>query len=65
MKWITPSLNIIGLTRFGTEQLRELHVGQNYDIHWARHISCPSEEEYLQMVSKGVSVTSVKLKMTN
>ncbi|KAL2139942.1 hypothetical protein VTI28DRAFT_4454 [Corynascus sepedonium] len=34
------------------EQLRDLHIGQSHDLHWARHASCPSEEEYLDMVSK-------------
>ncbi|KAK4120553.1 terpenoid synthase [Parathielavia appendiculata] len=33
-------------------QLRDLHVGQSYDLHWTRHASCPTEEEYLEMVSK-------------
>ncbi|KAI6777686.1 isoprenoid synthase domain-containing protein [Emericellopsis cladophorae] len=34
------------------EQLRNLHVGQSYDLYWTRHAICPSEEEYLEMVSK-------------
>ncbi|KAK4032035.1 geranylgeranyl pyrophosphate synthase A [Parachaetomium inaequale] len=34
------------------EQLRDLHIGQSHDLHWTRHASCPTEEEYLDMVSK-------------
>jgi geranylgeranyl pyrophosphate synthase len=40
---------------FPTEQLRELHVGQSHDLHWTRHASIPTEEEYLDMVSKSTS----------
>ncbi|KAK4237715.1 isoprenoid synthase domain-containing protein [Achaetomium macrosporum] len=34
------------------EQLRDLHVGQSYDLHWTRHASTPTDDEYLEMVSK-------------
>jgi len=39
---------------FTIEQLRDLHIGQSYDIHWTRHTSCPTEDEYLEMVSKSM-----------
>ncbi|KAK4119290.1 terpenoid synthase [Parathielavia appendiculata] len=41
-----------GATDIAFEQLRDLHIGQSYDLYWTRHISCPTEEEYLEMVSK-------------
>ncbi|KAF9892770.1 Geranylgeranyl pyrophosphate synthase [Aspergillus nanangensis] len=31
------------------EQMKKLHIGQSYDIYWARSCTCPSEEEYLEM----------------
>jgi geranylgeranyl pyrophosphate synthase len=42
----TASLDIV------LEELAELHVGQSYDLHWTRHGTCPSEDEYLEMVAK-------------
>ncbi|KAF2202999.1 geranylgeranyl pyrophosphate synthase [Delitschia confertaspora ATCC 74209] len=33
-------------------ELLELHIGQSYDLYWTRHGSCPSEDEYLEMVAK-------------
>ncbi|KAK8129662.1 hypothetical protein PG999_002042 [Apiospora kogelbergensis] len=32
------------------EILQRMHVGQGYDLHWKFHSSCPSEQEYLEMV---------------
>jgi len=32
--------------------LKELHIGQSHDLYWTRHTVCPSEEEYMDMVSK-------------
>jgi hypothetical protein len=37
------------------EQLHDLHIGQSHDLHWTRHASCPTEEEYLDMVAKSKS----------
>jgi len=34
------------------EELQNLHVGQGYDLYWTRHVRCPSEDEYMAMVSK-------------
>ncbi|EFQ93661.1 hypothetical protein PTT_08883 [Pyrenophora teres f. teres 0-1] len=34
------------------EELSELHIGQSYDLYWTQHSCCPSEDEYLEMVSK-------------
>jgi len=34
------------------DELQNLHVGQGYDLCWTRHITCPTEEEYLEMVGK-------------
>jgi hypothetical protein len=33
-----------------SEQVLELHRGQGMDIHWRDTYSCPSEEEYHEMV---------------
>ncbi|KAK4449781.1 isoprenoid synthase domain-containing protein [Podospora aff. communis PSN243] len=32
--------------------LRDLHIGQSYDLHWTRHAICPSVDEYVEMVTK-------------
>ncbi|KAL2021599.1 hypothetical protein VTK56DRAFT_6952 [Thermocarpiscus australiensis] len=45
-------LNIPWAVDIAIEQLQDLHVGQSYDLYWTRHNACPSEEEYLEMVSK-------------
>ncbi|KAJ4398409.1 geranylgeranyl pyrophosphate synthetase [Neurospora sp. IMI 360204] len=45
-------LPIAGAVDIVLEQLRDLHVGQSYDLYWTRHMSCPSESEYLEMVAK-------------
>lgn len=34
------------------EELAELHIGQSYDLYWTRHGTCPSEDEYVEMVTK-------------
>ncbi|KAE8853025.1 hypothetical protein PTNB73_10212 [Pyrenophora teres f. teres] len=34
------------------EELSELHIGQSYDLYWTQHSCCPSEDVYLEMVSK-------------
>jgi geranylgeranyl pyrophosphate synthase len=33
------------------EELLNLHRGQGMDIHWRDTLTCPSEEEYMTMVS--------------
>ena len=34
------------------DQVRDLYVGQTFDIYWTRSGHCPSEKEYLGMVDK-------------
>jgi ophiobolin F synthase len=34
------------------EELDDLHIGQSYDLYWTQHNLCPSEDEYLEMVTK-------------
>ena len=34
------------------DQVRDLYVGQNFDVYWTRSGHCPSEKEYLEMVDK-------------
>lgn len=36
------------------DELRNLFVGQSFDLHWTRQSECPSEEEYLEMVSQSM-----------
>ncbi|KAJ5202050.1 uncharacterized protein N7498_006713 [Penicillium cinerascens] len=31
------------------DELRNLFIGQSFDLHWTRQSECPSEEEYLEM----------------
>ena len=33
------------------EEMPNLHVGQAYDLHRTRHVICPTEAEYMEMVS--------------
>jgi geranylgeranyl pyrophosphate synthase len=47
-----PRLNKSLTCVWASEQLRDLHIGQSYDLYWTRHAACPTEEEYLEMVSK-------------
>ncbi|KAJ5889106.1 geranylgeranyl pyrophosphate synthase [Penicillium tannophilum] len=35
-----------------TDELRNLFIGQSFDLYWTRQGECPSEEEYLEMVSQ-------------
>jgi geranylgeranyl diphosphate synthase type 3 len=34
-----------------TEELINLHRGQGMDLYWRDHLTCPTEQEYLEMVS--------------
>jgi geranylgeranyl pyrophosphate synthase len=34
-----------------TEELLRLHRGQGMDLYWRDTLTCPSEEEYLEMVA--------------
>jgi geranylgeranyl pyrophosphate synthase len=34
-----------------TEELLRLHKGQGMDLYWRDSLTCPTEEEYLEMVS--------------
>ena len=33
-------------------QLRLLFIGQSHDLRWTRHNTCPSEQEYMEMVDR-------------
>jgi hypothetical protein len=39
------------------DELQILHVGQGYDLYWTRHGTCPTEDEYLEMVSNSKLAT--------
>lgn len=48
------------------EEMRNLHLGQSYDLHWSHHSQKPTPEEYFNMVdgSKylfGLSSLSIQL----
>ncbi|KAJ5586656.1 isoprenoid synthase domain-containing protein [Penicillium hetheringtonii] len=34
-----------------TEELHNLFIGQSWDLHWTQQFQCPSEVEYLEMIS--------------
>ncbi|KAE8152335.1 isoprenoid synthase domain-containing protein [Aspergillus avenaceus] len=34
------------------EEMRNLFIGQSYDLYWTRQGDCPSQEEYLEMISQ-------------
>jgi hypothetical protein len=36
------------------DELRNLFVGQSFDLHWTRQSECPSEEGYLEIVSQSM-----------
>jgi geranylgeranyl pyrophosphate synthase len=36
------------------EEMRNLFVGQSFDLYWTRQGECPSEEEYLEMVRQSM-----------
>lgn len=51
-------------TRIYTEQLLELHRGQGMEIHWRDNFTCPSEQEYKQMVIRktgGLFMLAIRL----
>ena len=39
-----------------TDELLELHRGQGLDLFWRDSLTCPTEEEYVQMVLGSTSV---------
>jgi hypothetical protein len=39
------------------DELQILHIGQGYDLYWTRHGTCPTEDEYLEMVSNSKLAT--------
>lgn len=34
------------------EEMRNLFIGQSFDLYWTRFGECPSQEEYLEMVNQ-------------
>lgn len=32
------------------EELRQLYIGQSFDLYWTHNVICPSVEDYLKMV---------------
>lgn len=47
-----PSDKVPQAVEIFTEQLLELHRGQGMDIYWRDSFSCPSEQEYLNMIKR-------------
>ena len=48
------SLNIPGSIDVFIQELLRLHEGQGHDIYWRDCIVCPTEMEYLKMVSNSI-----------
>lgn len=46
------SLNSPGCMGIVIEELRNLFIGQSYDLHWTQQGQCPSEAEYLEMINQ-------------
>ena len=46
------STNQPGLIKLYTEMMLEVWRGQAIEIYWRDNHTCPSEEEYLEMVAK-------------
>lgn len=38
------------------DELRNLFIGQSFDLHWTRQGECPSEKGYLEMVRQSTMV---------
>ncbi|CAG8568407.1 14142_t:CDS:2 [Ambispora leptoticha] len=52
------------LIKIYTEELMNLHRGQGMELYWRDHVVCPSEEEFIEMVSNktgGLLRLAVKL----
>ncbi|KAH7028244.1 geranylgeranyl pyrophosphate synthetase AtmG [Macrophomina phaseolina] len=47
-----PKLGDLRAFEIFTEELLSLHRGQGMDLYWRDSLVCPTEEEYLDMVSK-------------
>lgn len=34
------------------EEMRNLFIGQSFDLYWTRQGECPPQDEYLEMISQ-------------
>lgn len=50
-------LLIIFFLFFEIEELLSLHRGQGFDIYWRDNLKCPSESEYMDMVSASMTLS--------
>lgn len=44
-------LNIPSMMQVCTEELINLHRGQGIELYWRDSLTCPTEEEYIDMVN--------------
>ena len=44
-----------GMLTFATEEMRGLFIGQSFDLYWTFNTTCPSMNEYLEMIDKSKS----------
>lgn len=44
-------LNIPEMVNIYTEELIHLHQGQGIELYWRDSLTCPTEEEYIEMVN--------------
>lgn len=47
------------------EELLNLHRGQGMDLYWRDSLTCPTEEEYIDMVSNSTSLLSLCLTLVH
>lgn len=48
-------LNIPSMMQVCTEELINLHRGQGIELYWRDSLTCPTEEEYIDMVNNKTS----------
>ncbi|CAG8558362.1 10444_t:CDS:2 [Funneliformis mosseae] len=58
-------LNDVNMFNIYTEELLRLHRGQGLELYWRDNLICPSEKEFIEMVSNNIlkqHTTSIELK---
>ena len=35
---------------FSADELRNLYIGQSYDLFWTHNVACPTIEQYIRMI---------------
>ncbi len=50
-----------GCTDIYLEEMRNLFIGQSFDLYWTRQGECPSEDEYLNMIRQSMSPLHIEI----